>query len=268
MTAVTDPAAVVTTTSFAPEVPLGVVIVREVAVFEPLVAATPPIVTEVALDRLVPVITVDVPPTAGPAVTESEVIVGSETYEKTVGDVEETHPPSATKWIGRFEPVPAGVFIHTEVAVTVSIVAVNDPIFTPRVPVRFVPEISKLVSPVVIPEVVEIDVIVGLPDGQSEKFETSFTATLVNAVPPVAKSAGGTFGISGTAAATVALLPGFATQTKFPFVNELAVSEFMVPGKLTFLTFPPKTPSPSVVMPSGTTTEVNDVVGEKVPFGS
>jgi hypothetical protein len=267
LTAVTDPAAVVTTTSFAPEVPLGVVIVREVAVFEPLVAATPPIVTEVALDRLVPVMTVDVPPTAGPAVTESEVIVGSETYEKTLGDVEETHPPSATKWIGRFEPVPAGVFIHTEVAVTVSIVAVNDPIFTPRVPVRFVPEISKLVSPVVIPEVVEIDVIVGLPEGQSEMLETSFTATLVNSLPTPGQPAGGTFGISDTAEVTVALLLGLATQTMFAVVNEFPVA-IMVLGKLRFLTPRPNAPSPIVVMPSGSTTEVNDVVGEKVPFGS
>ena len=242
--------------------------VREVAVLEPRVAAAPPTVTEVAPDKLAPVITVTVPPAIGPALTESEENVGSTTYENRVGDADDTHPPSATRCIGRLEPVPAGVVTVTEVAVTVSIVAVNDPIFTPRVPVRLVPEITKLVPPAVVPEDTESEVIVGLPEGQSAMLDTSFTATLVNAVPPVAKSAGGTYGISGTAAATVALLPGFATQTRLPFVNEFAVSEFMVPGKLTFLRFPPKTPSPSVVMPSGTTTAVNDVTGENAPFGS
>jgi 6,7-dimethyl-8-ribityllumazine synthase len=81
LTAVTDPAAVVTTTSFEPEVPLGVVIVRDVAVFEFIVAATPPMVTEVALDRLVPVIVTEVPPAVTPEVTLSDVIVGGGLYE-------------------------------------------------------------------------------------------------------------------------------------------------------------------------------------------
>jgi hypothetical protein len=83
----------------------------------------------------------------GPAVAESEVKVGGNAYENTLGDVDDTHPPSATKWIGRLVPVPAGVLIATEVEVTVSIVAVKVPIFTPRVPVKLVPEITRLDPP-------------------------------------------------------------------------------------------------------------------------
>ena len=73
----TVPPAVVITIFFAPAVlGPGVVIVREVEVFEPLVAATPSTVTEVALSKFVPVITVVVPPANGPAMTESEMNVG------------------------------------------------------------------------------------------------------------------------------------------------------------------------------------------------
>jgi hypothetical protein len=71
----------VITTSFKPDVPLGVVIVSEVAVFDPRVAAVPPTVTEVAPVRLAPLITVDVPPAVGPAVTERVLNVGGRAYE-------------------------------------------------------------------------------------------------------------------------------------------------------------------------------------------
>jgi hypothetical protein len=78
---VTEPDGVVITISFAPDVPLGVVTVSEVAVFEPKVAAAPPTVTEVAPVRLAPLITVDVPPAVGPAVTDRELNVGGRAYE-------------------------------------------------------------------------------------------------------------------------------------------------------------------------------------------
>jgi hypothetical protein len=78
--AVTVPPAVVITISFAPTVLEGVVIVSEVEVFAPRVAAAPPTVTAVALSKFVPVITVVVPPTNGPAVTDSEVNVGIPAY--------------------------------------------------------------------------------------------------------------------------------------------------------------------------------------------
>jgi hypothetical protein len=79
--AVTDPPAVVITTFFAPAVlGPGVVIVSEVEVFAPRVAAAPSTVTAVALSKFVPVITVVVPPANGPAVTDSEVNVGIPAY--------------------------------------------------------------------------------------------------------------------------------------------------------------------------------------------
>jgi hypothetical protein len=75
---VAEPPEVVTTTSLTPTVVEGVVIVRDVAVFVSLVASTPPTVTEVAFSKLVPAMTVLVPPAVVPEVTESEVIVGVE----------------------------------------------------------------------------------------------------------------------------------------------------------------------------------------------
>ena len=85
--------------------------------------------------------------------------------------------------------MPAAVLIATVVAVTVSMVALNVPIFTPLVPVRFVPVISRLVLPVVGPEVDEIDVIVGL-SAQSAKSETILGAVDANALPDAGKLTG------------------------------------------------------------------------------
>ena len=62
--AITGPPAVVTTTFCAPD-PAGVVAVITVALLVTTVALTPPTVT-VALAKLVPVIVIVVPPTAGP----------------------------------------------------------------------------------------------------------------------------------------------------------------------------------------------------------
>ena len=80
LVAVTVPPAVVTTTLFAPTVPLGVVIVRAVAVFVTRVAFAPPTVTVVALSKLVPIITIVAPPARGPDTTDSEEIVGTPAY--------------------------------------------------------------------------------------------------------------------------------------------------------------------------------------------
>ena len=85
--------------------------------------------------------------------------------------------------------MPAAVLIATVVAVTVSMVALNVPIFTPLVPVRFVPVISRLVLPVVGPEVDEIDVIVGL-SAHSAKSETILGAVDANALPDAGKLTG------------------------------------------------------------------------------
>jgi hypothetical protein len=80
LVAVTVPPAVVTTTFFAPTVPLGVVIVSAVAVFVTRVAFAPPTVTAVALSKLVPIITVVAPPASGPDTTDSEEMVGTPAY--------------------------------------------------------------------------------------------------------------------------------------------------------------------------------------------
>ena len=80
-TLVMEPPAVVTTTSFDPSVPTGVVITISVDELLMIEAAPPPTVTEVAELKLVPVMTVEVPP----AVVPSEIL-----KETMVGDGEET----------------------------------------------------------------------------------------------------------------------------------------------------------------------------------
>ena len=72
----------VTTTLAVPTEPAGVVQVMLVAVFaERLVAAAPPMVTPVALDRFVPVIVTLVPPAVVPLVGEMALTVGGDTAE-------------------------------------------------------------------------------------------------------------------------------------------------------------------------------------------
>jgi hypothetical protein len=76
----------VRTTSFVPTVPAGIVRVTDVAVFEALVAAVPPIVEAVRLERFVPVTMVVPPPDKGLDVTDTPVIVGGAKY---------VYPPAA-----------------------------------------------------------------------------------------------------------------------------------------------------------------------------
>jgi hypothetical protein len=64
------------TTFFAPSVPAGVVIEMAVEVLLTIIASLPSIVTEVAELKLVPLITVEVPPAVVPSEILSEVIVG------------------------------------------------------------------------------------------------------------------------------------------------------------------------------------------------
>jgi len=71
---VTEPPAVVTTTSFTPTESTGVRIEIVVEVFVSILAALPPTVTPVALSKLVPFITEIVPPPV-----MAEVIVNEET---------------------------------------------------------------------------------------------------------------------------------------------------------------------------------------------
>jgi hypothetical protein len=75
---VTVPPAVVITTSFAPAVPNGAVTTICVDVLLVTVAVVPPIVTDVAFERLVPVIVTEVPPAVEPDVGVKEVKVGGD----------------------------------------------------------------------------------------------------------------------------------------------------------------------------------------------
>ena len=112
---VAEPPAVVTTTFFAPSVPAGVVI--EIAVDELLtiVAGLPSTVTEVAVSRLVPLITVLVPPAVVPSVILREFIAGTgvETY---VNPFTKVVAPLAVDRTTFLAPrVPAGVVTKTDV---------------------------------------------------------------------------------------------------------------------------------------------------------
>lgn len=78
LAAVTEPSEVVMTTSFAPAVPDGVVIVTEVEELTvTLVADAPPIVTAVEPEKFVPEIDTEVPPEINPVVGVKEVNVGA-----------------------------------------------------------------------------------------------------------------------------------------------------------------------------------------------
>ena len=69
---------VITTTFFAPPVPAGATAVTTVAeTITTLVAATPPIVTLVTVDKLVPRIVIAVPPAAGPKLGVTDEMIGA-----------------------------------------------------------------------------------------------------------------------------------------------------------------------------------------------
>jgi hypothetical protein len=76
-TLVVEPPAVVTTTSFDPSIPTGVVITISVDELLMIEAAPPPTVTEVAELKLVPVMTVEVPPAVVPSEILKETMVGA-----------------------------------------------------------------------------------------------------------------------------------------------------------------------------------------------
>jgi hypothetical protein len=67
----------VTETFFAPSVPLGVLKVTVVAVFESGFTAIPPTETEVTLARVVPFIVTVVPPVVGPTTVFKEEMAGA-----------------------------------------------------------------------------------------------------------------------------------------------------------------------------------------------
>ena len=65
------------TTSAAPTVPDGVTIFTVDSVVDSIIAAFPPMVTELISERLLPVIVVEVPPLRGPVATENDEICGT-----------------------------------------------------------------------------------------------------------------------------------------------------------------------------------------------
>jgi hypothetical protein len=73
------PPAVVTATATAPADPAGVVTVIDVAVDAFTVAVTPPKVTDVGLERFVPLMVTDVPPAADPVLGEMVAMSGKAT---------------------------------------------------------------------------------------------------------------------------------------------------------------------------------------------
>ncbi len=146
MVSVELPPGVVTTTSLAPAVPAGVVIVIEVAVLPVIVAAAPPMVTEVAPARSVPEMTTPVvPPAVGPVLGLMLVAEGTVTYVKALVSVE--LPPGVVTTTSLAPAVPAGVVIVIEVAVLPVIVAAAPPMVTDVALARSVPEITTPVVP-------------------------------------------------------------------------------------------------------------------------
>ena len=77
LVSVAEPDGVVTTTLYVPAALAGVVNAIVVDVVAPRVAAVPPTVKLVTVERFVPVKTTDVLPAVGPYATESDVTVGA-----------------------------------------------------------------------------------------------------------------------------------------------------------------------------------------------
>ena len=152
MVSVEVPPGVVMTTSLAPAVPAGVVIVIVVAVLAVIVAVLPPMVTDVAPARSVPEMTTPVvPPAAGP---EEGLILeadGAVTYVNAFSSV--AMPPGVVITTSLAPTLPAGVVIVIEVAVLAVIVAAAPPMMTDVAPARSVPEMTTpVVPPAVGPE--------------------------------------------------------------------------------------------------------------------
>ena len=160
---VTEPPAVVNTTSTAPATCNGVTTVTVVAfTFVSDVPTVPSKVTDVVADKLVPVIVTVVPPAVGPADGETLEIVGAATKVKP--PVAVADPPAVVNTTSTAAAAFAGVTTVTVVAFTF----VNDvPAVPPNVMLvvsdKFVPVIVTVVLPAVGPLDGETVVMVGIP---------------------------------------------------------------------------------------------------------
>ena len=145
------PPGVVSDTVFAPAVLAGVTAVTVVEfTTDTLVAAAPPIVTELVPVRFVPVIVIAVPPAVGPTFGLTDEIVGGAKYVKPLVSVPWPQGEVTTTF---FAPaVPAGVVTVMVLVLTTTIfVAATPPIVTLVAPVKSLPEIVTAVPPAIGP---------------------------------------------------------------------------------------------------------------------
>lgn len=149
-------------TDLAPAVPAGV---TQVMVVGPtsttLVAATPPIVTDVAPEKSVPVMVTAVPPAVGPLLGAIPLITGAGTTK--VKPLVKVAVWLETVTATVLAPAaPAGVMHEIDVGPsTVTLVALAPPIVTVAPTENPVPEMVTLVPPAVVPELGEIEEMVG-----------------------------------------------------------------------------------------------------------
>lgn len=156
------PPGVVTVTSFAPTVPVGVkaLMVVEFTTTTPVAAAVPTF-TLLAPDKFVPMIVISLPPNVEPnvGVTELMVGVGMTNVNATFCVV---IPPGVVTTMGLGPAVDAGVTAVICVAESTStLVAGNVPMVTLFAPIKLVPVMVIAVPPKVVPEVGVTDSIVG-----------------------------------------------------------------------------------------------------------
>ena len=154
----------VTTISFAPPVPAGVVAAMVVAVITPTVALTPPMVTLAPAMKPVPVIVIEVPPEVLPDVGLTEVTAGG--GGSGVAYVNNAVPVPLCKSLLvttiSFAPaVPAGVVRAIVVAVMAPTAALAPPMVTLAPAKNPVPVIVIDVPPEVLPDAGLTEVMVG-----------------------------------------------------------------------------------------------------------
>ena len=157
------PPGAVTVTSTAPTEPAGavaVIVVALVTLNED--AGLPPMVTEVAPVKLVPVMVSEVPPTIGPAVGEIPVIVGNAAKVYWSADDFADVPPRVVMVMSTDPAEQPGAVAVIELALlTVYKVAAVVPNFTVVAPLMFIPVMVTVVPPTIGPAVGEIPVTVG-----------------------------------------------------------------------------------------------------------
>ena len=157
------PPTVVTRTSAAPALLLGLVAVIDVALLTvKLVAAVMPKVMPLALLKLVPVMVTLVPPAIGPAVGETPVTAGAAVKVKWSALEGAVAPPGVVTTTSTVPADAPGLVADIDVALlTVKLLAAVLPKVTALAEVRLVPVMVTLVPPLSGPEVGETAVTVG-----------------------------------------------------------------------------------------------------------